>query len=151
MNTESSVPECPTALPLPLPLPQPLDPDRAKAVLEAHGYRDFTRKSDPHWRDWHHLANALFGKRVQDVEGIRYSIHVYCYFQQPHEPAEYRGGLMIELVNNKPFMTFRQHHFLLDDESEIERWERNCALFWETMGCEYYERYHRDQLVVEAV
>lgn len=81
-------------------------------------------------------ADAFFQKSVRDDSGIKYFIDFVYY-----APIEGKTGesWMCEVTINNPHQTYEQHY--IKSIEEVNRAIEKCELFFNTMGCEYYEKY----------
>lgn len=76
-------------------------------------------------------SDFFYQKKVVDKKGTKYFIEMI------HYSAHYKDSesWMCHLSTISPHYTFEQHH--VDD---LKKCEKNCEKFFQTMGCEYYEK-----------
>lgn len=101
-----------------------------KEYLFSLGYQEF--KSTFLFRH----ADLFFQRRVEDDRGIKYFIDFVYY-----SPIEGKVGetWTCHLTINNPHQTYEQHW--LKTIEDVNRAIEKCELFFNTMDCEYYEKY----------
>ena len=99
-------------------------------ALLARGYRKFEAASVtmPY-------ADYFYQKRIVDEAGTKYFIEVVHYpLKAEHRlPESWQCGMTVSGTGYH--YEFKQHW-----ATDIERCEQRCEVFFQTMGCEYYER-----------
>lgn len=89
------------------------------------------------------FADFFYQKCFEDKKGKKYFIDLVHYDNTPHinkwnkSPDSWLCHLNI---NGSKHMTFEQHNVKLED---LDKLEGKCELFFNTMGCEYYELFEQ--------
>lgn len=108
-----------------------------RGILVEAGYREF-----PVRNSLSHRAQFAFQRRFRDGLGTRYFINVWVYEPIVFPNGNTSGGsCMVELNINEPHQSYEQHGICDLSPSSIQSWETKCRLFFEVMGCCYYEAY----------
>jgi hypothetical protein len=103
-------------------------------ILIDKGYRKYPSGISFKYSDY------FYQKCFKDDKGKKYFIEFIYYspikFSNENTVEE---NFMCHLNINEPHMTFEQHHI-----KDVEEAEKKCELFFNIMGCNYYERFEEN-------
>ena len=106
-------------------------------LLKDNGYKKY--KTEGKDDVTYPYSDCFYQKKFIDKIGIKYFVQFVYY--SPSLDRDYYGSLMLDMVTNEPFYTFRKHHIELETQANLEKLEKECELFFITFKCKYYELY----------